>query len=168
MKIMHENGKLFGKISIIDIIIVIVAIILLYGVFGKYINKVMPSTASQVKYQNFKFAIRIENTLQETADAIRKDDIVLDTISGVEIGKVSEIMIEPYKEAFDGLNGEIVMKEMPDKVNIILTVETSGTINNNEYLANGLIKILVGETKKIRTKYIDKTGFVISIEKVEE
>lgn len=158
-----KNGKLFGKISIIDLLVIIVAVLMLKVVYDKYNYAVNPSETQNVMQQKFEYVVKIRGISSTTIDMLKIEDEVYDKTSSTMIGKIADIKYENAKYEFEGNDGKIYIKEYPGKVDVILTIKTDGTIKDGEYLANGLIRVLIGENKVIKTKYVQVEANVIDI-----
>ena len=81
------------------------------------------------------------------------------------MGENLEISSKEAKEFIEKNNGEIIEAKMPGKIDAKLTIETNGTIKYGEYLANDSTRIMVGNLKAIKTKYLMCTGTITGIEK---
>ena len=156
-----KNGKIFGKISIVDILVVIVAVVLLKGVYDKYTN-VTGTGTSQVQTK-FKYTALIKNVSETTVDMIKAGDEIYDKVSNTMIGKVVSINSKTAQVEFEANDGNIYIKDYPGKVDIELEIETEGTIKDGEYLANNLVRVLIGENKNIKSKYINVEANIMSI-----
>ena len=162
-----KNGKIFGKISVIDILVVIVAVLMIKVVYDKYNYSVNgPSTQTVIK-QEFEYTAKIKKISPKTIDMLKIEDEVYDKTSSTMIGKITDIQYETAKYEFEGNDGKVYLKEYPGKVDVTLKIKTDGTIKDGEYLANNLIRILIGENKVIKTKYVQIEANIIDIN-VEE
>lgn len=113
----------------------------------------------------FTYTIAIESLSETSAEMFKSGDEVYDKVSGTYMGKISNIEVSEAQGIVEGNNGDVIFAKIPGKIDVVLTIETEGTIKNGEYLANGLIRILVGNFKQIKTKYVMCSGTVSSIAK---
>ncbi len=162
-----KNGKLFGIISIIDLLVVIVAALILKTAFDKLnvfngsISNVSIDSESQVK--EFEYTAKIRRISSTSIDMLKVDDEVYDKTSGTMIGYITGVSYERAKYEFEAEDGNIYMKEYPEKVDVTLTIKAYGSKKDGQYLANNLIRILVGENKMIKTKYVEFEANIIDI-----
>ena len=168
MKII-KDGKLFGKISIIDILVVVILIFVVIGIIAKYTQV----TSGDVGQNNasdivFEYDIKYEYIRPTTGQILRVGDKIFDKVSGTNIGEITNVLVENAKLNLGQLDGSIYQKEVSGKADITVTVKTTGSIKNNEYMANNLIRILLGKTIETKTKYVDVTGTIIDIRDIEE
>ena len=94
---------------------------------------------------------------------IKVGDELFDKVSNSKIGIITNLKVEPAVGVIEGIEGTIIQAEMPNKIDVDITVETEGKMQNGEYVANGLIRILVGQTKQVKTKYWMASGFVTEV-----
>lgn len=157
-----------GKLNILDIAIILIIIVFI-GIF--IFNKISTSTDTNSNIINsnivttFKYNFLIENLSETSKNMIKIGDEVYDKVSNVNIGKIANIEIMDAKDFIEKSNGEIIEAKTPGKIDVKLTIETNGEIKNGEYLANNLIRIMVGNLKPIKTKYLMCSGTVVGIEK---
>lgn len=151
-----------GKLNIFDIAVLI--IIIFCVVFA--IIKFLPQRNNKNvvgKTNEFSYVIRVEGISNTSAEMIKVGDELFDKVSNTKIGKIANVKVEPAKVLFEDTDGQITRVEMPTKIDLEITVETNGKVENGEYIANGLIRILVGQTKEVKTKYWMASGVVIKI-----
>lgn len=155
-----EKKKKF-KFNIIDVAVLLVVILVILGAslkFGKYNEKTDESSEGTILY-----TINIENVRDYSLQAYQSGDVVFDSLTGVKIGTIQNI------ESFDAVtyenseDGELVKVVNPYKKDIILYIETPGTVENNAYYANKSIELKVNSQKAIETKYIKTTGIISNI-----
>ena len=151
-----------GKLNLFDIIVI--AIVLLCIIF--MVIKFWPQNSdSNITEQNNKFSyvVRVEGISATSADMIKVGDELFDKVSNSKIGIITNLKVEPAVGVIEGIEGTIIQAEMPNKIDVDITVETEGKMQNGEYVANGLIRILVGQTKQVKTKYWMASGFVTEV-----
>lgn len=165
MKIIND-GKLFGKLNIIDVILLIIILVILVGIVIKLTDKDVASSITNPS-DVFEYTMQIKNVRYTTPNVLKVGDVVYDKVSGKEIGKIVNVISQIAQIDMELFNGSIEKREIENKVDIVLSIETNGTIKNNEYLANGLIKILKGSNLVIHTKYLEVMGVITDI-KAEE
>jgi hypothetical protein len=159
---MFKEGKIFGKINIIDFSVIVLIILLIltaylkFGVLGKT-NKVDES--AKIIY-DFKIpAVRMY-----TIDSVRIGDDVYDSQTSNYIGKVIDVKYTKAIQSIPKEDGTIVVTEMLDKYDMTITIETNGVENDKGYFANGNIELKVGGDIMIETKYAKSKGTIFRIE----
>ena len=120
MKIIDENGRLWGKISVIDLLVVAVVVVLAAAL---YFKNNQAHTGTTVTEENITFQIRARGVYDYVADAIQVGDGLYDkdyASGGKAIGRITDIQVErdPGKklalEVNDGTAGLIEADETVD------------------------------------------------------
>ena len=149
------------KFNIIDVAVLLVVILVIWGAsvkFGKYKVKTNESSEETIVY-----TMEIANVRYYSLQAYQSGDMVFDSLTGVNIGTIQKI------EASDAVNyenrqdGKLVKVVNPYKKDIVLYIETPGTVENNAYYANKSIELKVNSQKAIETKYVKTTGIISNI-----
>ena len=155
------------KINIVDI--AAIALILAVGItikmrFQKY--NMMDDTQAQMS--QIQYTMKFSNIRQFTADAFQIGDTVFDKQTGVEIGKIVAKEQQPNISLVGLIDGQIAKSEVPNKSDLILTIESDAIINDSGYYANKTIEIKVGSEKIIETLYAKSEGRILSLVKIQE
>lgn len=151
-----------NKFNIIDISVIILVLILILAAtvkFGNY-NKTNDDTA---KIDTINYKIKISNVRNYTVDAFVIGDTLYDTQTNVEIGKIIDKEVTDAKGYEVIKSGKIVETKVPNKYDLVLVIETQGTIDNSGYFANRSVELKVGSEKIIETLYAKSTGIITEI-----
>lgn len=151
-----------GKLNLLDIIIILLLILCVAFAVYKFIPKSNVTTGEE-QSNTFSYTIRVEGISNTSADMLKVGDNIYDKVTNTQIGTITDLKIEPAMGIFESADGKIIKAEMPGKIDVDITVETDGKVQNGEYIANGLIRILVGQTKEVKTKYWMASGFVTQV-----
>ena len=156
---MSEKRKF--KINIVDLLVVIVIITLIVAAsvkFSKYNTKTEESTETTILY-----TMNVLNVREYSADAYKSGDTVYDSLTGVNIGTIKDVTqteAVTYEITEDGGLSKIIN---PYRRDLVLYIETPGTVENNAYYANKSIELKVNSKKAIETKYAKTTGTISNI-----
>ena len=150
------------KFNIIDISVIILVLILVLAATVKFrnYNKTNDETA---KIDTIDYKIKISNVRNYTVDAFVIGDTVYDNQTNVEIGKIIEKGVTDAKGYEVIKSGKIVETKVPNKYDLVLVIETQGTIDNSGYFANRSVELKVGSEKIIETLYAKSTGIITEI-----
>ena len=165
--IIDKNGKLFGKISVIDIIIVIFLIIAVGFVAVKYVFKNNPITMSGANLDKLEITFSSEEVNDFVVDAMSIGDSVKELAQYASFGTVTDIIVSPSITWVSDHNGIVHSATKEDKYKAV-TVKTVayGTIDQTGFSLDGT-SYFVGKTVVM---YIGKAGFqgrISSVEKVD-
>lgn len=162
---MFKDGKLFGKINLFDFAIVVLVIILIIAGATKF--KTFDKTVDASAMGKIQYTFLIKDVRSYTADALVSGDIVFDSATNINIGTITNVKKEPAKVTKSLADGSTKIFENEYKNDVILTIETPGTMSNTGYFANKSIELKVGSEKEIETLYMTSLGKVASISYIE-
>lgn len=155
-----EKKKRF-KFNIIDAAVLLVIVLVIWGAsikFGKYNVKTDESSEGTILY-----TIDITNVRDYSLQAYQSGDTVFDSLTGVNIGTIQKIESADAVSYENREDGKLVKVVNPYKKDIVLYIETPGTVENNAYYANKSIELKVNSQKAIETKYVKTTGIISNI-----
>ncbi len=159
---MIKDGKLFGKINLFDfgIILLIIALVIVGALKFKTLDETVDaSTPGKIKY-----TVEINGVRDYTWHAYVSGDAVYDSSTNVYIGNIVNVDATSSK-AFSSLeDGKTKELENPYRYDVVLTIETPGTVTDSGYYANKSIELKVGSEKNIETRYVKNLGKIGSIE----
>lgn len=150
--IIDSKGKLFGKISIIDILIVLVLLAAIAGVGYKYAAS-KTTTPFTVK-DDIRMKFYGAEVPEYAANSVKAGDTVKDLVKGTVFGTVKEVVVDKAISVASTDRGEIVQASRPGFASIMITVEGKGllgdgrsgvTIDNSEYyIGDAIDKLRAG------------------------
>ncbi len=159
-----EKGKLFGKINIIDLFIIIVILAV-----GAYAVKSMTSqevnfanTGSVSKYRIQFFTERVSDFV---IDKVKVGDPVEEEGRVSTLGNVTEIQLDDAFEYNPDANGQTQKSTIPDHKSLVLTMEVDGSDYNHGVIIQGN-KYSVGHSLTVRAGVSKIFGRIYSIEKI--
>jgi len=160
MKIISD-GKLFGKINLFDIAILLLIIILLVAGVSKF--KTFNQTVDSNSAGKITYTLVISNVRPYTVDAFQSGDNVFDNLTDINIGRIIDVQSRDARIIKSLENGKTIIAQNEYKKDIILTIETPGSSTSNAYFANKSVELKVGSEKTIDTLYATTLG---KIEKI--
>lgn len=160
MAILDNKGRLFGKINMVDLLIVLLLVSIAAGAylffFGGSDNQV--AETGKVVYD-----FEITNVNKDFVDAITPGDPIRDSNRGNELGTVvSKTSREATMLNEDLINGRYVIAEVPDAYDVIITIEANGNITPANIIVGGA-EVKVGKKFFIKGKGYANQGFVTKI-----
>lgn len=161
-KILDEKGRLFGVINIVDVIVIILAIVIVCGVYVKFSHNERTSAASS-SLQTITYQMKVPAVRNGIADNLRAGDKIWDQENDVEIGTIKNVQVTQAKRAEALIDGTYAEGSVQDRYDVILTIEGGCQILNGRYYMSKSDEISVNHEKKSYTKYCKFTGTVIGI-----
>ena len=159
-----KEGKLFGKVSIIDIIVVLAIVVAAFGVYNRFASA---NSKVETVTQNIEYTMIVKGVRQGTVDALEKGGQVFEATTKEYFG---EIVGTDYVAAVDYeemLNGEIKSVELPEKYDVTVTVRIDGKVNDSGYYTGSNAALNVGSRHVFYSKYAKTTGEIMSVKEVQ-
>ncbi len=163
-KIIDQNGRLFGLISILD-----VAVILLVGVLAlAFVVKqdtVSPSVQNSTSGAAVTYQIFINDLEDVLVDTIVIGDKVFDhdQDTGGSIGTIVDIQVKPATKTVYLPDGTVATATLSDFSDVTVTVEGSCDIVDGHYRFNGVYELGVNANRNFYTPFVGFTGSVVAI-----
>lgn len=158
--LLDNKGKLFGKVSIIDFIIVLMLIL---GFFGLYLKSSKSKTITPLtltKTSQIKTTFYTTELPQFVADSIKEGDIVKDSQLNTNFGKITSIKFDKSLVYTTNSDGEMLASTKPGFVSVKFEVQGNGLFSNNgvtfdssDYFIGKTLLIKVGNSTFYTTFY---------------
>lgn len=162
MKLMDRNGRLFGKISVIDVLVILVVAVMAVALRFKSSQVI---TGNRVPEIPITYQVTVLGVRTYVADAVQEKDLLYDQnySSSGALGEIVEIRRTPGTRMADMIDGTVDTLDAPDCVNLVLTIRGSGLVNEGRYLLNRVYDLGVNSARNYSTKYALFTGTVTAI-----
>lgn len=160
---MDSKGKLFGKINIVDLIVILAVIIMAVGVYVRFFGG---PTKTVVEDSTFYYSFKVKGIRGTALEAMKKNisgNFMLDEKVTGEMGKLIKVEEGTAYSEIKKNNGEIVYVEVPDRYDVVLTFEMRGKVNERGYFSPSLEDISSGINYNIIGKYVSVYGTVLSV-----
>lgn len=163
MKIIDKNGKIFGKISILDIIIV--ACIVFVGVIF-VMNKADKVSVPIGADSSIEYTVKFKayNVYKGERSPFNVDDKLYSN-NGEYIGKITEVTEKATISKIKLQNGEYTDFESPICVDYFITVEGKGTSTEKGTFAEGTFALYPNNSVLVNSKLFAGNAVVLSVEK---
>ncbi|MBR6523155.1 MAG: DUF4330 domain-containing protein [Clostridia bacterium] len=165
--IIDEKGRLFSKISIIDLAIVLLLVVAIAFVGFKVVGFGKTSEITEKKMQAHEITFRINGVRQATIDALEKSvgGVVCDARSK-EIGTLLRIeSVEPLINNMLNDDGSLTPVEVPEKYVVKVVVDADIIRTGDSIILPNKMKLLIGSNMTISTKEIAVETAVTKIKK---
>jgi len=152
--IIDREGRLFGKISVIDLAVVLIAAVMVCALYVKNHRLDASSTAEEAKTK-ITFTTITANVPLHIVDALQVGDTLYDKdhASGGAIGEIKDIQILPAEAVGQTGDGAFITVGNDDARNVVLTVEGSGSISNGRYSFNRIYQLGINANRNFYTRY---------------
>ena len=160
----NKEGKLFGKVSIVDILVIIALIVVILGVYTKFFktNETVSTDMVVIEYQ-----MRVEDVREGTVKALENLGIIKDEKTKEYMGEITDAYREVARREMSEGDGDVIYAVLPDRYNSVITIRVEGKSNNSGYYTKDNKLLSVGSKVDIVTKYAKTSGEIISIKEVK-
>ncbi len=164
MSLIDKKGRLFGKFNILDLFII--AMIVVLGVGGFYkVKKVNPTNVIKPKPVELKIIVMEREKLG--VDMIKEGDILKEYDTGIVLGEIKNIEVNPASTEVATIDGEIKIAEIPDRYDLLITVDAKAMITENAIMS-GNKELRIGNKLVLRTKTYALDSIVLEVNPKEE
>lgn len=164
MKIIDEKGRLFAKINLIDLVIIVAVIALLAATVVKF----KTSDTYLSRGRTLEYTVLVENVRQATVDAINQNkEGLVDYETKKEIGNVTDIEVMGASELELMNDGRYKDVKFKDKYDVLLTIRTTGTETQDNFYTSSGRKIVVGDEIMINNGYMGTLAIVKGVKTIE-
>lgn len=154
MRIIDRNGRLFGKISIIDVLVIAVVVVLGAAV---YVKSSQPHTGGgSAATQTITYQVLVEAAPDYLEQSIHVGDQVYDQVyeSGGALGEITEIQVLPGSTMCTSFtDGTVGLVEVEESHNLLLTIRGEGLINDQGYSINRVYDLGINSSRTYYSKY---------------
>ena len=162
-KIIDRNGRLFGKVSVIDLVVVLMVAALVLAMNMK--NNDLDASKTTGADTPITFKVYVENVEPYIADALRVGDSVYDKdrASGGAVGEIVQVERLPGETTVQLPDGTFARVGNEHGSNLLVTIEGKGMVSNGRYSINRIYEIGVNAARNFYTSYVVFTGSVMEI-----
>ncbi len=159
-----KDGKIFGRISIIDIAAILVVLVLIAGVALRFSGNQAVSVSTG---QTIECVVKVENVRMQTVDALKKGGAVFDQESKEYIGDITGVTEEPGTTMLLMENGEYREVPTEGRYNAYVTIAFTGSVSDAGYYTATNRQMSVGGTLEMNAKFSQCEGKIFSVRQVE-
>lgn len=144
--LIDNKGKLFGKINIIDLIILLIIVGAVAGAVYKFSKA---NVGPMVKQDDVVIKFYTEEVPDFVASVVQKGDTVIDDGKNTLFGSVTDVSVNPSETVAMTSDGQFVKSEKPGTKSILITSEIKGVMGSNGATIGG-VNYNIGQTLTIR------------------
>lgn len=165
MKIIDKKGRLFEKINVVDIAVILLLIFAIAAVGIKF----RQVKTTQGGDKTIEYTMVVERLRQPSVDAIESEYTgIQDAETKKDLGEIISIRKAPARELVKLASGEYTFAEYDDKYDLTITLRTKGSETpQGFYSASGKL-LMVGDTLGISNGHAQTFGEVLSVEVIEK
>lgn len=166
-KIIDSNGRLFGRLSVIDLGVIAVIVVLAAALYMKF--NVMELSSPTVSSDTvIEYQITVNNMPQGRLESLRVGDSIYDQDNGTgaSVGTITDIQYTDCTIPSSLVDGTYVMGTVDERFNVVISVQGSGRVDQTagRYYLNRTIEVAVGQTTNFYTKACLFAGTVTQLQ----
>lgn len=148
MKLIDEKGRLFGKINLFDLLVIVLVFALIGGASYKLLiaNKNVTLNESDLTVK-----LWVEDIRKVTVDVMNEGDIVREYDSNHLFGEITDKEVTPHYEAVETADGRVVNAPVEGKYDVYVTVKCKG-INSENAISIASKEVKIGGKVVIKHK----------------
>jgi len=167
MKFRNDKGKIFGVIHYFDLLVLLLVLVVAFAGY-KYIgSKGNGGAGSNVSDQKVEVQLYLSGVRNVTSDNLNVGDVIKVVETNKILGTIVDKTVSNKKmDSVDG-KGNYVESEVPNKYDVIITVEGDASITADDItMGNKIIKI--GNLMRIKTQIVETVPVIYGIDIVED
>lgn len=150
-KLIDENGRLFGLVSVIDVAVIAVVAVLAVALYTK--DTAMPIASAADPMQTIRYEVTITNMPEGRLNSLLLEDTIYDRETGNPMGTIKDIQAEDCVISLLKADGTYVMAPIDTRYNVTLTVEAQAMVDERgHYYVNRSNIVGVGWSMDFYTK----------------
>lgn len=164
--IINKEGKLFGKVSIIDIIVILLLAVLAFGIYSRFSTP--QGTQILSREEHLEYTVEIKNVPTGTVYALERKGKITDSVSKQTLGEIVSCSSTRAKDIRTFSDGTVKEFDNPHHFDITLTIRVKGKIGDSGYYTADNHPLHIGTQLAFYTKYADVSGIITTISETEE
>lgn len=162
MRIVDQKGKLFGKINLLDFILLLIFTVLLLG--GIYKLTMVDNTVYMPDYQQGEITIRLSNLRSYEVEALQQGDLI--AVPKIQdLGKVISVTSENRVDTVNSADGKIYSAANPMYFVAEVTLQSDELVcRDGKYFVGKNYKLIPGQALDVTNGVLECKGTLLSIE----
>ncbi len=160
---MDKNGKIFGKINIIDLVAILIVVLAVVGITIRFTSIAAENVNQKT---NFTYVVEIEDIRMYSVNALKKMGTATDKQGNV-IGEITNVEYDKMQRQLVNENGELVKVTTPLRYVAKVTISAEGKDTDSGYFVGENTELSVGSSITMYTKYSNCSGKIVKVEKIE-
>lgn len=148
--ILDKKGKLFGKINLVDLSVILIIIIAVAATYFKF-NLSAHSDVTR-KDADVVITLRAVNVRDFTVDAYEVGDKLYDTGNGKLLGEIIEKTTTESMEHITKVDGTVVEQVLPERKNLVVKVKSAATVREDGVVLEGGKQLYLNQSNTLYTQ----------------
>jgi hypothetical protein len=159
MKLLDQQGKLFGKINLIDFLVILLIALLVVFAASKILNKEVSTGSIPLTY-----TVRVEEVAPETYESVMKHVPSQLMASGSLVdGYVTDVQATTHIIYTEAAGGQLIEAEDPQLLDLVFTIEVNVPKDTVQLNTVGTQEVRIGRKDHIvKTEYFEFIGTILT------
>ena len=157
---MDKNGKIFGKVSIVDLVVVLLVVALGAGAAYRFLAPAAQVDPGEVVIE---YTLRVAQAREFVLEYYQPNLPVFDRHTNLYLGTIIAVRGEPRYAHQSTADGTVVIAHQPGFISIEVDIRAAGRETENAIFIGGTREINVGSTVLMRSKFVDVETNVVDI-----
>ena len=153
-----KNGKFFGKVSIIDVLVFAAIIVLALGVYYKFGAKIGLANTGRVQ---FEYTVKVTDVREFTVEALERKGEVF--ARGAKIGDIIRVESMPATKTMPKADGVIVNAPIAERFDVLVTIKCDGKAGTAGYYNAINDNIYVNGEHEFQSKWAMTKGIITRV-----
>lgn len=162
--IIDKKGRIFGKVSIIDVFIVVLVMAVLAGAWYRFTKSKTPTPF--VKTDKIRVEFFVEEMPDFAVNAVKIGDPVKESVQNTGLGRVVDIKKDSAIRWVETDKGEYVKTSREGYLSALVTIEAQGFYGSNGVSINN-VDYYIGRTLTLYVGNAALYGRISALEKIE-
>lgn len=163
--IINKEGKLFGKISIIDIIVILAIAVLAFGLYMRFTNS--ESTKVSTEKQQIEYTVLIKGVRMGTVEALSQLGPITNSTTKEYAGEIVDVTYEEALETRELANGTVTETLLPERYTVTAKIQVDGSAGSSGYYNSTNQSINIGSTLYFTSKYANTSGIIVDVSEIK-
>ena len=160
-KIVDDKGRLFGLISLIDVIVAAVVVVLVVAVLSRF--KVRETPLGTTNTVDVTYTVKIFGIRDTNANLLHPGDRLYAADTEANLGTIRDVKVEDAYAVEPLDDGTYKKARVYERFDVTLTIEAPCSYSNNRYYADRTFELNANAEIWMHTKYNELYGTVMSI-----
>lgn len=149
------------KINFVDILVVLLIVVSLIGI-GIRFSGAKDLSATKIEYQ-----VKLESVREYSVAALQKKGEVFDPKLKKSMGTIVDVAVTGAMGEKEKADGTHVIAPIPERYDVVLTIQTDGSVGETAYYSSASNELCVGKTYELYTKWSSCYGEIRQVRVLE-